>query len=69
MLRSAGFEPTVVNTSTDRAAYDRVTRVLGAMSVPVITYDDAVLRGYDRRQINALIQRMRDDQKGNASGN
>lgn len=58
VLRAAGIEPTILDASVPGPAQDKV-KELGYSSVPVTTYQDLVLKGYDPRDLAGLIERVR----------
>ena len=59
VLQRAGIEPVIRNTDHDDAVANEV-RALGYQSVPVTTYRDLVLKGYDPRDLAGLIERFRE---------
>lgn len=44
-----------INVATDKEGMEEMVRKTGQMSVPVLTIDDQIVIGFDRRKISELL--------------
>ena len=56
-LSSKGISYQDINVSSNKAAADEMVKLSGQMSVPVITIDGNVIKGFDKEKIDSLAKR------------
>jgi len=55
-LPSKGISYQDVDVSSNKAAADEMVKLSGQMSVPVITIDGKVIKGFDQAKIDSLLK-------------
>lgn len=54
-LDANNIEYEEINVATDHEGLEEMVRKTGQMSVPVLTVDDEIIVGFDKKKISALL--------------
>ncbi|MBU1044977.1 MAG: glutaredoxin family protein [Candidatus Omnitrophica bacterium] len=55
-LSSKGISYQDIDVSSNKAAADEMVKLSGQMSVPVITIDNNIVKGFDKAKIDSLLK-------------
>lgn len=56
-LSSKGISYQDIDVSSNKAAADEMVKLSGQMSVPVMTIDGNVIKGFDKAKIDSLVKK------------